>query len=297
MILRQADLALYRAKGEGRGTARFYSPDLAAAVSERRLIEQDLRLALERDELELHYQPEVALADGRLVAVEALLRWNSAERGRVEPADFLPVAESSGLIDALGDWVLTTACRQLAEWRRLGRSPPRVAVNVAASQWSRGRLDVAILDALCAHGLEAGELELEVTEGMFLKAEKDGIVDNMRQLDANRVGIVIDDFGSGYSSLGQLRQLPITKVKIDSSFVGRLGTDRDADMIIRAAVALAHELDMYVVAEGVETEGQLALLEAAGCDAVQGSLLARPVPAAQLAPCLEPGWRAAALAG
>ena len=292
LILKNVDLALYRAKDEGRGSFCFYAPELTAAVKERKLLEHDLRLGLELGEFDLHYQPQVAVADGRLIGVEALLRWRSARRGSVLPGEFVPRAEESGLIVPLGAWVLHAACRQIGAWREAGLRPPVVAVNVSPIQCRRGKLDVMVAEILQSSGVETSNFELEVTEGLFLTTTAQDCLGMLHRLHDRGVRLAIDDFGTGYSSLGQLRRFPVDKVKIDRSFVAGLGRDRDADAIVRAAIKLAHALGMVVVAEGVETDEQLAFLRAEECDAIQGFLVGRAIPAVEFNMYLDPGWRA-----
>ena len=234
----------------------------------------------------------MAVADGRLIGIEALLRWRSARRGSVLPGQFVPRAEESGLIVPLGAWVLHAACRQIGAWREAGLRPPVVAVNVSPIQCRRGKLDVLVTEILQSSGVETSNFELEVTEGLFLTTTAQDCLGMLHRLHDRGVRLAIDDFGTGYSSLGQLRRFPVDKVKIDRSFVAGLGRDRDADAIVRAAIKLAHALGMVVVAEGVETEEQLTFLHAEECDAIQGFLVGRAIPAVEFNMYLDPGWRA-----
>ncbi len=290
-LLREADLALYRVKAEGRHATRFHSPDLTAAVSERKQLERDMRVGLGQGEFQVHYQPQISLADNKLIGMEALLRWTSKTRGSVSPAVFVPVAESSGLIVELGAWVMNVVCGQIKTWRSAGLHVPPVAINISYVQWARGKLDLEVPILLRKHGLTTSNLEMEVTEGVFFSTEETAALAVLQRLHASRVSIAIDDFGTGYSSLGQLRKLPIDKVKIDRSFIDRLGSDKDSESIVRAAIALAHAMGMSVVAEGVETPAQLDFLREAGCEFAQGYLLGRPEPASSLVTRLAGDWR------
>jgi predicted signal transduction protein with EAL and GGDEF domain len=279
-LLKAADIALYLAKSEGRGTYREYSAELNDAISQRLSLENDLRMAIEREQLELHYQPKVRLNDGcRTTGYEALVRWRHPERGLVPPNDFIPLAEETGLIVQLGEWVLMRACRDL-----VAKSPNHtVAVNVSAVQFKRGVVTEVVQRALVLSGLEPSRLEIEITESMLMN--DDALV--QEQLDALRalgVHIALDDFGTGYSSLSYLERYPIDSVKIDRSFVAKLGTAPRAAAIIKAIIALVGELGMVPVAEGVEHKEQADLLETLGCELAQGYLFGKPQPAASIWP-------------
>jgi diguanylate cyclase (GGDEF)-like protein/PAS domain S-box-containing protein len=286
-LLRRADLALYRAKAEGRGTHRFFEEQMDAHLRARRALEHDLRRAIAERRLELHYQPQVDLTDGRVVGAEALLRWRHPERGHVPPAEFVPLAEETGLIVPLGDWVLKTACAAAAAWR----APLQVAVNLSPVQFRQPDLAGAVERILRGSGLEPSRLELEVTEGVLLQ-ETEATLATLRHLKALGVRIALDDFGTGYSSLSYLRRFPFDKIKIDRSFVRGLGQESGAAAIVRAVVALSRSLGMRSNAEGVETDGQAELLLAEGCGEVQGFRYGRPMPgdafAALVAGCCDP---------
>ena len=280
-MLRRADLALYRVKTSGRGGHAFYDPEMAARVEARASLERDLRRAIERgDEFELVYQPEIDLASGVIRGAEALLRWRHPERGWLLPDEFIPVAEQSRLIVPLGEWVVHEACRQARAWRDRGLPELVIAVNVSLAQFQRGADFAAVAAAaLERSGLSPHCLELEVTESLFASEDDRASLLTLKDLRSRGVSISVDDFGTGYSNLGQLRRLPVDKVKVDRSFMVGLGIDPDAEALVRAAVALAHALSLRTTAEGVETEEQLALIRAIGCDGVQGFLLGGPISA------------------
>jgi len=284
-LMKNADAAMYHAKGQGRNNLQYFTAELNAAASERLLLERELREALKQNQLELHYQPQFAAdADDfvRPQAVEALVRWRHPQRGLVPPGRFIPVAEESGLIEAIGNWVLDEAGRQLAEWKRAGIGPRRVAVNISVHQLRNGGLVERVGNILKNHHLAHDELELEITESAAMSNPASAI----EQLEALRhlgVTLAIDDFGTGYSSLAYLKRLPIQILKLDQTFVRDIETDENDAAISAATLALAHSLGLKVVAEGIETEGQSRFLRAHGCDLLQGYLYGRPEPAATLA--------------
>jgi EAL domain-containing protein (putative c-di-GMP-specific phosphodiesterase class I) len=258
---------------------------------ERIDLESDLRAAIERAELRLHYQPIVTLDDGAIVGFEALLRWQHPRRGLVPPLSFIPMAEETGLIVPIGRWVLETACRRAARWRRAavkaGRTPPSVSVNLSARQFNSDELVDDVTRILEETGLEPTALELEITESVVMDQSEAG-VRALRQLRDLGVHLVLDDFGTGYSSLSYLKHLPLDTIKVDRSFVA--GLDGTADRsIVDAVIALAHGLGIGVVAEGIETASQLERLRELGCDLGQGYLFSRPVPADRVARLLRKG--------
>jgi EAL domain-containing protein (putative c-di-GMP-specific phosphodiesterase class I) len=267
-------------------------------MSERLAIESALRGALERRELELHYQPIVNLDSGEVTAVEALLRWRHPLRGLLWPADFLPVAEATGLIAEIGDWTLEEACREAAQWRdaRRGAEPIPVSVNVSGYQLTRGGVAGGVARALAASGLEPALLELELTEAALLE---DLIAGGRELARLKQLGVrlVIDDFGTGYSSLSALRRLSVDGLKLDRSFVDALGSDEDSDSMVAAVVSMAAALGAKVTAEGVETRDQAECLCRHGCDHAQGLLFGRPVSAEELTAMLLSGAGAGAGAG
>jgi len=279
-LLACADAAMYAAKRNGGGGWAMYQAGMGGDPGEQVALQQALRLALERAEFSLHYQPKVHAASGAVQGLEALLRWRHPERGMVSPAVFIPVAERCGLIGRIGQWVIDEACAQLARWRDQGWHG-QVAVNLSPHQLRQPELAARVQDALARHALSASQLVLEVTETAMMA---DGQV--LARLSALGVTIAIDDFGTGYSSLAYLRRLPARELKIDRSFVQDVDTDDDARAVMQAVVGLAHALRMQVVAEGVETIGQRRLLTAMGCDLLQGYLLARPMPADAVLPWL-----------
>jgi diguanylate cyclase (GGDEF)-like protein len=273
-LLRNADLALYRAKEAGRGTFAFFEESLNDRAQQRRQIETDLRLAIERGEFELHYQPLFDLEQNRICSFEALIRWNHPTRGQISPADFVPIAEDTGLIVPIGAWVVREACARAATWP----DDIRIAVNASAVQFHRGALHETIVVALAESGLAPARLEVEITESIFL----DGGEATLKLLHSLRslgVRIALDDFGTGYSSLSYLQSFPFDKLKIDRSFIQNLLTRDGASAIVRAITELAHALDIETTAEGVEETAQLMELRAHGCSSVQGFLFAEPMTA------------------
>ncbi len=275
-LLRNADMALYRPKAEGRGTFHFFQADMDAQMQERRRLELDLRKALLADQFELYYQP-LDVASGEVSGFEALLRWNHPERSVVTPDAFIPVAEEIGLIVPLGDWVLKRACRDAATWP----SHLTVAVNLSAVQFRNPALALSVVSALGQAGLAASRLELEITETVLLQDDR-AVLDALHQFRDLGVRICMDDFGTGYSSLSYLRSFPFDKIKIDRSFIRELGKENDCIAIIRAVMGLGRSLGMITTAEGVETEQQLEILKAEGCMQVQGYLFSRPKPAGEI---------------
>ena len=271
-LIRNADLALYAAKGDGRGVHRVYRDELLAGAQNRKQLEDDLRLALKHEQLNLCYQPVVATADARIVGYEALLRWDHPQRGPISPAEFIPVAEECGLIEGIGEWVLRTATAEAAHWP----GHVRVAVNVSPVQFANPALPTIVTSAIAAAGLPAGRLELEITEGVFLN--EDASSENMfRALKGIGVRLALDDFGTGYSSLGYLKKAPFDKIKIDQSFVrGAIQPGNRNAAIIKAIVSLADTLGMETTAEGVEQQDEIALIRDLGCSHIQGYVYGRP---------------------
>lgn len=281
-LLRKADTAANWAKQEGRNTYRFFASEMQARSARVLQLETALRRALERDELLLHYQPQVSLKTGAVVGVEALIRWRHPEHGLISPAEFIPIAESSGLILPIGKWVLQTAVTQLKAWQDQGLPVPQVAVNLSAIQFRQPNLPAVVEQILVASGLPADCLELELTESVMMDDPATAI-DMMDALHARGIKISIDDFGTGYSSLNYLKRLRIDKLKIDQSFVRDLTIDADDEAIVQVIINLAETLKFNTIAEGVETAAQLDALRGYGCNEVQGYLLSRPLPADDLA--------------
>jgi EAL domain-containing protein (putative c-di-GMP-specific phosphodiesterase class I) len=275
-LVRHADVAMYAAKEAGRGRWELFRPEMARELGEQLGLEYDLRMALKRGELSVHYQPEHDLASRTIVGVEALLRWTHPERGSISPADFIPIAEDTGLIVPIGEWVLRTACFEMKELeRRCGRRL-KVAVNLSPRQL-RIDLTPVIAQALRDSGWQAGDLELEITESTMIEQPERSIA-ALQRLRAMGVGLSIDDFGTGYSSLSYLARLPVAKLKLDRSFVRGLPySERDA-AIATSVVALGHGLKLQVLAEGIETEAQAQFLRGLGCQMGQGWLFAKPMP-------------------
>ncbi|MGA0532437.1 EAL domain-containing protein [Hansschlegelia sp. KR7-227] len=270
-IFKNADMALYRAKAAGRNTYRFFEQGMDAALVARSLLEVDLRDAVRRDAFELHYQPVIALGTGEPCGFEALLRWPHPTRGMISPAEFIPLAEETGLILPLGEWALREACREAAGWPR----DIRVAVNVSAVQFQRPGLAQSVIDALDMSGLSPDRLELEITESVLME-NAEGAVSSLMRLRALGVRIALDDFGTGYSSLSYLRRFPFNKIKIDRSFIAEI-EDQETAAIVRAIVGLGRRNGAEITAEGVETDRQLELVRQEGCTEVQGFLFSRPL--------------------
>lgn len=278
LLLHHADVALYRAKHEGRGRYRLYEPEMDAERQATRSLESGLRRAIEENTLELFYQPIFSLADGRIQGVEALLRWPQAGGGHVMPARFIPIAETSGLIVPLGEWVLREACRQAQVWRKAGHSL-RMAVNLSAIHLREPEFTLMIKRVLTEQDLQSDCLELEITETVFLDPSKTVIRETLHQVTEMGVRLAIDDFGTGYSSLGYLKDFPFDRIKVDASFVQDIGIEPGTEMIVRTIIALGRSLGKSITAEGVETDGQLSFLRDNRCDEAQGYLLARPYAA------------------
>jgi len=286
-LMMHADAAMYRAKESGKNNCQFYTREMNAGLEEKLALTEGLRKALDEQQLFLAYQPKIDLGTGRMFGVEALLRWQHPERGRVSPAQFIPLAEENGLIIPIGEWVLREACRQARAWQDAGLPPLSVSVNVSARQFDDPRLVERVAAALASTGLDARWLELELTETMVMRNVQQSI-GKMRELEAMGIALSIDDFGTGYSSLAALKSFPISRLKIDQSFVRDLCGSADDQAITCAIISLSHQLDMKVIAEGVETEQQRRFLHANGCDEVQGYLFSCPVPAEEIAEMLEP---------
>jgi diguanylate cyclase (GGDEF)-like protein/PAS domain S-box-containing protein len=272
-LIRRADLALYAAKADGRGTHRPFAPEIEAGVRDRRALEDDLRAAVVEGALELHYQPVVDIVDGRIVGAEALMRWRHPTRGQVSPAQFIPIAEETGLIVPMGEWALAAACAEAARWP----DDVSVAVNVSVAQMGSPRLAAAIVQALESARLLPHRLDIEVTESVLV--DQDAARGVFEQLKALGVRLSLDDFGTGYSSLGYLRAFPFDKLKIDQSFVREAVGRPDCVAIVEAIAGLARDLGLVTIAEGIETEAELEIVRQAGCPRGQGYFYGRPMPA------------------
>ena len=279
-LLKNADVAMYHAKHE-RNTWQLYRPEMNANAARRLDMEIELRHALVRGEFELHYMPQVALATGKVVGMEALIRWHNKTLGHVAPVDFIPLAEETGLIVPIGEWVLRTACAQCKVWERAGLTPITVSVNIAAPQFRRGNLPQLVQSVLTEHQLDARWLGLEITESNIMR-NAEQTVQSLTELRELGVSIAIDDFGTGYSSLSYLKRFPVTTIKIDRSFVRDISSDPNDAAIVSAIIAMCKQLGVRAVAEGVESEAQLAFLSRLACDEYQGYYFSKPLPAAEV---------------
>jgi EAL domain-containing protein (putative c-di-GMP-specific phosphodiesterase class I) len=280
--LKSADMALSRAKNEFRGTFSFFEAEMDARAQTRRKIEIDLRDAIQNETLRPYYQPLIDLATGRITSFEALVRWPHPERGMISPAEFIPVAEETGLINPVGGLMLRRACQDAAQWP----DDVRVAVNLSPLQFRTGNLLSLVTEALNQSGLPARRLELEITETLLLEKSSQ-VLATLHALRALGVRISMDDFGTGYSSLSYLRSFPFDKIKIDQSFVRDLGANRDAQAIVRSIISLSKGLGVIITAEGVETEAELSCLRAEGCHEGQGFLFSRARPHAEIVSLLQ----------
>lgn len=286
-LIKNADTALFRAKEGGRGQFRFFSREMHETDMDHLALEEDLRRALQRDELVLHYQPQLDLRTDEFTGAEALIRWNSPDRGLVYPNDFIPIAEQFGLIGRIGEWVLRETCRQAAQWRASGAPPLRLAVNLSGQQLRDPQFPTAVATELSRHDLGPMSIEMELTETsiMHMVDSTFAALDALKELG---IPLAVDDFGTGYSSLSYLRRLPVDVLKIDRSFVEGIGENSDSTAIVSAVTSMAHSLNLRVIAEGVETQSQLDYLRSIGCDMVQGYLTGRPMPAEQFRALLKP---------
>ena len=280
-LVRNADTALYRAKEEGRNRYQLYAPAMNAVAFRRLVMENNLRRAVERNELTLHYQPLVSLETGETLSVEALIRWNQSEIGAIAPSEFIPMAEETGSIVPLTRWILHTACTQMKKWQDAGIAPRTVSVNVSARRFNDSHLPSMISEVLRSTGLDGTSLTIELTESVMME-NVEATINTLQQLKDLGIKISIDDFGTGYSSLSYLKRLPIDTLKIDQSFVRDIPSDSDDVAIAMLIIAMAHNLDLSVVAEGVETEEQATFLRSRSCDIMQGYVVSRPKPAGEV---------------
>ena len=277
-LLKKADMAMYRAKSGGRNTYRFFNEQMNEGAIEQLTLSVGLRKALDAAQFQLYYQPQIEIGSNRLIGAEALIRWCHPERGMIPPGQFIPVAESSGLIVAIGDWVLQEACREVARWQAAGMSQPLVAVNLSALQFAHGNIEKSVANAIHEAGIAPTMLELELTESIMMH-DTENVLASVQRLKETGVSLSIDDFGTGYSSLSYLKRFAVDKLKIDQSFVRELLTDQSDATIVHAIIQMAHNLGLRTIAEGVETAAVLEQLQAYGCDEVQGYYLAKPMPA------------------
>lgn len=279
-LLKNADLAMYKAKHEGGNLFCFFAADLQSRAKHAAQLDRELRDALNNNEFRLYYQPQIDLNSGRIIGAEALLRWDRGDRGILTPGAFLYRAEENGLILPISEWVLREACQEARSWQRAGLPPLRVAVNLSPLQFRRRTLPLLIAKVLGDAGLDPSLLELELTESVVMH-DLDAVADDLKEITGLGVNIAVDDFGTGYSSFGYVKRFPVSRLKIDQSFIRDMGEDANDAAIVRAIIMLGHSLNIAVLAEGVETEAQLAILRGEGCDEVQGYLFGRPTPAAQ----------------
>ncbi len=291
-LLKNADIAMYHAKEQGRNTFQYYTAELNVRAERRLVLETALRKAQEKNELLLHYQPQVDLKTGRITGMEALLRWEHPDFGMIQPGEFIPLAEETGLIVPIGEWVLQTACAQTKTWQKSGFPTLRIAVNLSGRQLLEKNLPEVIERALRESGLEARYLDLELTESLLMQ-DTDETSSVMKELNKTGVLFSLDDFGTGYSSLSYLKRFPIDTLKIDQAFVRDITTDPDDAAITKAIIAMAHGLDIHVIAEGVETMEQMEFLRANRCDGMQGYYFSKPVPAETFGDLLKSGRKPA----
>ena len=280
-LLKNADLAMYYAKRAGGNMYQYFTSKMSEAALRRLTLENHLRKAIELEELELHYQPQLDVATGKFCGLEALIRWNCQELGQLSPAEFIPLAEETGLIVGIGEWVLREACQKAKLWRDQGIPLRRMAVNVSAIQFLHKGFSSLVTTILTETGLEPEILELELTESLLIN-EEDIVLSVLKSLKQIGVKLAIDDFGTGYSSLSRLKNFPIDRLKIDQGFVRNIEQDSDNAAIVVAVIAMAEGMDMKVIAEGVETDGQLAFLKNKHCNEVQGYFLSKPLPKAKV---------------
>jgi len=289
-LLKNADAALHQAKAEGRNNFQYYEAQMNASAWQRLKLETELRRALEREEFLLYYQPKVDMENGKIVGMEALLRWQSPERGLVAPGEIIPLLEETGLILPVGEWVLRAACKQARAWQTAGLPGVRIAVNLSTQQFRQPDFANLVLGILKENGLDPalGTIELELTESLLM-SNAAGAVETLVKMREAGIQFSIDDFGTGYSSLSYLKRFPISSLKIDQSFVRDLSVNKEDEAIVAAIIALGHSLGLNVIAEGVETTAQLDRLRNKGCNEMQGYLFSRPVPAAEMTQLLRSG--------
>jgi EAL domain-containing protein (putative c-di-GMP-specific phosphodiesterase class I) len=292
-LLRNADSAMFHAKEQGGNSFRFYTAELNARAERRLTLETSLRHALDRGEFQLQYQPQVDLVSGAILGAEVLIRWQHPDWGMVSPAEFIPLAEETGLILPMGEWVLAEACAQARAWHNAGHAPLRIAVNLSGRQLSQKNLPQTVASTLERCAVVRGTLELEITESLLMQ-DLEQTASTLEALVALGVTISMDDFGTGYSSLSYLKRLPIDVLKIDQSFVRDISADPDDASIVQAIIAMAHSLGIKVIAEGVETAEQVAFLRQYRCDGMQGYYISQPLPPEKFAELLRQQQRVSA---
>jgi EAL domain-containing protein (putative c-di-GMP-specific phosphodiesterase class I) len=281
VLLKNADTAMYRAKQSGRNAYQFYLPQMQARATERLRLESQLRGALDRDEYQLYYQPKIDLQTGLVSGLEALLRWQSPDRGLVLPGEFISVLEDAGLIIPVGEWVIATVCAQIRRWQSMGVVVPPVAVNLSARQFRQQGLDAVIGRIVTESRIDPRLLEFELTESILM-TDAESAVETLRQIKARGIRLALDDFGTGYSSLSYLKRFPLDALKIDRAFIRDVTENPDDVSIVVAIISLARSLRLHVIAEGVETQEQLEFLRRHGCDEAQGYYIARPMDVAAI---------------
>jgi diguanylate cyclase (GGDEF)-like protein/PAS domain S-box-containing protein len=289
-LLKNADTAMYRAKAQGRNNSQFFTAEMKTHASERLRLESEMRAALKNNEFLLHYQPQVDTLSGEIIGLETLVRWQHPEKGLIPPGVFIPVAEDSGLIVPLGEWIMKEACKQYRKWQDTGLEPVRIAVNLSGRQFVRQDLRGMVEKVLDDAGIAPSAIELELTESTIMEHVEE-TVETLKTLRDLGVHLSIDDFGTGYSSMAYLKRFTIDKLKIDQSFVRDLATDSDDAAIVIATIAMAHALNLTVIAEGVETEEQLQFLKENGCEQMQGYYFSRPLPVEKITELLRSGQR------
>jgi EAL domain-containing protein (putative c-di-GMP-specific phosphodiesterase class I) len=277
-LIKHSDIAMYSGKTEGKGQFRFFDPSLSATLKSRAQLKHRLIEAISQDQFELHYQPRVDTRSGELLSMEALLRWRHPVLGMIPPGEFIPLAETNGLILQIGEMVIEKACAQLAEWQGQHARVVPVSINVSPKQFLRGGVNLQLAAALGRHGVAASLLEVEITESAMM-GDQDEVIAELAAIRALGIKLHVDDFGTGYSSLSQLQRMKMDVLKVDQAFTAELGISKEGKVFFQAIVSMAHALGMSVVAEGVETAQQLSILRALDCNEVQGYFIARPVPA------------------
>ncbi|MDH3520813.1 MAG: bifunctional diguanylate cyclase/phosphodiesterase, partial [Myxococcales bacterium] len=285
-LLRNADMAMYRAKAAGKNRYKFYTEAMNATAFRRLQLESQLRKAVDAERLQIYYQPKISMSTGRITGVEALLRWNDPDLGVVAPDEFIPLAEETGLISGIGEWIIDRACAQAKQWVERELGADTVAINISGIQFRDRHLVASVRRALAEHDLDASHLEVEITESTLMRDET-RVVSVLQELRGLGIRVSIDDFGTGYSSLRYLREFPVDQVKIDRSFLRGVGTETAADDLVAAILSMCKALHLNTVAEGVETEAQLTFLRDHGCDEYQGYFFSPPLAPDDLEPLLK----------